>query len=60
MCGRSFAVAARLRRHKASHAGVKPFKCPLCEYTSNRAGIQQLIQALLKRNELGLKAKVDK
>ena len=29
-------MAARLRRHEASHSGVRPFKCPICEYTSNR------------------------
>jgi hypothetical protein len=35
-CGKRFSVQARLRRHRVMHAGIKPFRCMLCDYASSR------------------------
>lgn len=37
-CGKGFFSVAILNQHKRVHTKEKPFKCPLCEYTSSLAG----------------------
>ena len=36
-CGKHFPKKANLVVHRRSHTGEKPYKCPLCDYTTSQS-----------------------